>query len=369
MRVATMTTACLWLVARVAGAEIAPETVVTATMAEPQPSWFMVFNSSSPAYIFDADDGQMQGLIALSQYTPAVQPNVSRGEFYAAESYYSRGVRGERTDILAIYDMSTLMPKAEVDIPNKFEPSFYRNHIGLLGNNRHVIVFNMTPAQSVSVVDIEKQMFVGEISTPGCSTIMPVDADGFLMICGDGTLQLIRVDESGEEAERVRSREFFSVADDPIGDNPVASSAGWLFQSFNGMIYEASVDGDRVRIGKPWSLLDDIDSEEGWRIGSSQPMAYNAAHDLLFTLMHVGDIDARDDPATEVWVFKRQQQRRLFRMQTDSPVKSVMVSQEAEPRLLLLGLDATVSIYDGLQLKKLGTIEEVGPSPSALQGF
>ena len=116
-------------------------------------------------------------------------------------------------------------------------------------------------------------------------------------------------------------------------------------------------------------MLDDSDVEAGWRIGSRQPMAYSEAHDLLFTLMHVGDIDARDDPATEVWVFDRQQQRRLIRMELEEPVKSVMVSQEAQPSLLLMGLDATIDVYDALQLRKLRTITEAGPSPSFMQEF
>ena len=227
----------------------------------------------------------------------------------------------------------------------------------------------MTPGQSVSIVDIEQQAFVGEISTPGCSTIMPVGDDGFLMICGDGTLQLIRLNESGQEAQRVRSDVFFSVEDDPIGDKPVASGSGWLFQSYGGMIYEVSVDANRITIARPWSLLDGSDTEAGWRIGSAQPMAFNEPHDLLFTLMHIGDIDARDDPATEVWVFNRQQQRRLFRMQLEKPIWQVFVNQEEQPKLLLLDTDNAIDVYDGLQFKKLNTIEEVGRSPQYLQGF
>ena len=209
MRLTLLSTACILLSISVANAAIKPESVTTTTMGEPQPSWFIAINCYEPAYIFDTNDGQMQGLLALTLYTPALEPNPSRSEFYAAESYYSRGVRGERSDLLVTYDMSTLRPKAEVQIPLKFEPSCYRHHIGLLGNNRHVVVFNMTPGQSVSVIDIEQQTFVGEISTPGCSTIMPVEEDGFLMICGDGTLQLITLDESGMEADRIRSDVFF----------------------------------------------------------------------------------------------------------------------------------------------------------------
>ena len=369
MRVTVSSVVCLFIISASVRAEIAAETITTSTMATPQPSWFIVYGLKIPAYIFDANDGQMQGLLSLSDYTPALQPNLARHEFYAVESFYSRGDRGERSDMLSIFDMSTLTAKAEVTIPQKSESSMYRRHIGLLGDNRHVAILNMTPGQSVSIVDVENREFVGEIATPGCSTIMPVERSSFLLICGDGTLQLIRLGADGKEANRSRSDVFFSVNDDPIGDTPVATQSGWLFQSYGGVIYEASVDGDRVNIAATWSLLDPSDVAGGWRIGSDEPMAHSHEHDLLYTLMHVGTLDERDNPATEVWVFDRQQQQRLARLQLETPVHNVMVTQEAVPKLLLLDENAAVSVYDGLQLKKLRKIHEVGSYAGSLQGF
>ena len=154
-----------------ARAELPAETITTSTMQRPGPSWFIAKSGGLPYYIFDAATGQMQGQLALSYYTPAVQPNLARGEIYAAESYYSRGVRGQRTDLLAIYDMQTLTPVAEVPIPPKYEPSFFPRHIGLLGNGRHLVIFNMTPGQSVSIVDVESRSYRGEIATTGCSLL------------------------------------------------------------------------------------------------------------------------------------------------------------------------------------------------------
>jgi methylamine dehydrogenase heavy chain len=369
MRVTVSTVVCLLIVSASVRADIAAETITTSAMATPQPSWFIVYAWGRSAYIFDADDGQMQGLVSVSNYTPALQPNLARREFYAVESFYSRGDRGERTDILTIFDMATLTQKSEVAIPQKSESSIYRRHIGLLGNNRHVAILNMTPGQSVSIVDIEKQEFIGEIATPGCSTIMPVETNSFLLICGDGTLQLIRLDDDGKEANRSRSDVFFSVNNDPIGDTPVATDSGWLFQSYGGIIYEASVDGDRVEITASWSLLDPSDVAEGWRIGSDEPMAHNHEHGLLYTLMHVGTLDERDEPATEVWVFDRQQQRRLVRLELETPVHNIMVTQESAPKLLLLDEEAAVSVYDAIRLKKLRKIDEVGSYAGTLQGF
>jgi hypothetical protein len=43
---------------------------------------------------------------------------------------------------------------AEIDIPDKAAALRIRQHIGLLDDERHVVVFNMTPGQSVSIIDV-----------------------------------------------------------------------------------------------------------------------------------------------------------------------------------------------------------------------
>ena len=130
-----------------------------------------------------------------------------RKEFYAAESFYSRGTRGDRFDVVTIFDYDNLSPVAEIDIPNKLAVLSMDGHLALTGNGRHLAAFNMTPAQSISVVDVENRSFVGEISTPGCAVMMPVADSDLLMICGDGTLQLLQLDAAGNESNLGCSRQ------------------------------------------------------------------------------------------------------------------------------------------------------------------
>ena len=129
---------------------------------------------------FDAMDGEMKGMLSLSIYTPAVTFWPPRGEFYAAESYLARGVYGERTDIVAIYDYENLSPIAEIEIPNYMARLQVRSHMGLLNNGRHLAVLNMNPGHSVSIVDVEDRIFTHEASTPGCAVIMPVAQNDFM---------------------------------------------------------------------------------------------------------------------------------------------------------------------------------------------
>jgi methylamine dehydrogenase heavy chain len=249
------------------------------TLKTPTPAWFMVTGMEA-SYLFDGDSGEMQGLISHGWYTPAVEPNVAEGEFYLTESFYSRGVTGERTDVVTIVDLPTLSTKAEVVNPPKTGALPFRHHNGLMGNKRFVGVFNMTPAQSISIVDVISRTFVGEISTPGCAMIMPSGDSDFLMICGDGTLQLIRLSDSGTEAKRIRSSKFFVVEEDPVFAQPEKTTTGWLLVSHDGRVFDVNVDGDKINVGKPWTMQNDAP-------GRLRPPARHCPPDAPEGLFHV----------------------------------------------------------------------------------
>jgi methylamine dehydrogenase heavy chain len=354
------------LSANLATAQLEPETPGVSVFPPIADSWFLV-NAHEGSYIFDGASGEMQGLLSHQWMTPAVVNLPERKESYYVESFYSRGVRGTREDVLTIVDMTNLEPIAEVDIPDKAAALWFRHHIGMLGDQRHILVFNMTPAQSVSVIDVVDREFVGEISTPGCAIIMPTGDLAFMMICGDGTLQYIELDANGLEAARERSKAFFSVEEDAVFDKPVLTDRGWLLTSFKGLVYEVIVSGRRMEITKPWSLVTDEDSGENWRPGGSQPFTLHRASGLLYVLMHQGGVDTHHDPGTEAWVFDLQRRQRVARMSFETPASHLLASQEERPRLVAINEDGKVRTYDGLRLRHLLTIDEPGPRPSLLQ--
>jgi methylamine dehydrogenase heavy chain len=322
-----------------------------------------------PANLFDADTGEMLGLLSLSAWTPAVEPSPARNEIYAAESYYSRQVRGERADVLTIYDRQTLAPSHEIGLPEKIAALPFRHYIGLLDDGRHLAVFNMTPGQSVSIVDVQARRFVGEISTPGCALVMPSVDRSFLMLCGDGTLQLIRLDRQGREATRVRSAEFFDIETDPVFDKPVATPEGWLLVSNEGRVFDVAVRGDAITVSEPWSLLDEADREGKWRIGGGQVMAYHAGLDLIITLMHVGEADTHEEPGTEIWIIHRSGQRRMARITLEAPITTLHVTPNDEPLLVAARQAGPIDIFDVRTTVKLRTIAEPGVTAALLQGF
>ena len=354
--------------------EIKPETIGENTLGEPQASWVFIHDFTGPFYVFDVEQGEMKGLLSSTTYTPAVEVDLGRNQIFAAERYYSRLHRGPRTDVVTIYDIATLAPVAEIPIPDKIASLTFPQYISLLDDQKHLAVFNMTPGQSVSLVDVDEQQFVGEVSTPGCALIMPVEDRGFMQACGDGTLQLIRLDRDGNEKSRDRSKVFFGVDEDPIFDKPVPVPGGWLFISFDGQIIEAQADGRKIKLSKPWSILTDeeaeADASHRWRPGAGgQLLSYHRDLDLLFVLMHEGGVDTHEHAGSEVWVFNRASQRRIARIELDSAGNNLHVSQGEDALLSVVGEDGALHVYDVATTSEVRVIKEIGPSPGLVQGF
>ncbi len=369
MQKCILAAAWLALALPVAHAQLTPETVGVETMGAPGKNWF-VAKSRNGGYIYDADTGDMHGLVSFSGFTSAFEIDMARKQFYAPESYLSRAVHGERTDIVAIYDFENLSPVAEIEIPKKAAVLPFRRHVGMLNDGRHFLVFNMTPAQSVTVVNVESREFVGEIPTAGCAIIMPVQERDFLMICGDGTLQLIQLNEDGTEANRERSKDFFEVLEDPIFDRPVPTAAGWLLLSRTGKFREVTVDGSRIRLGEEWMLVDGEDKEAGWLPGGREFISMHQGTGLTYVLMHQAEKEfTHHDPGTEIWVMSARDQRRLERIELEVPAHALYVTQSDEPKLLVLDEEGGLHVYDAITLSLDRSIEDPGPGFAFITGF
>ncbi len=340
-------------------AQVLPEEISVETMPEHGPNWFIA-KSGSGARIFDAENGEMLGLLSLSNRTPAVAPYLPRGEFYAAESYYSRAVHGDRTDIVAIYDYANLNPVAEIGIPNHMARLGVRNHLGLLGNGRHLAVLNMNPGYSVSIVDVVDREFIYEMSTPGCAIILPVAENDFLLICGDGTLQLSQLDISGFEENRVRSEVFFNVRDDAVFDRTARTGDGWLLITHAGVVHEVSTDDDEIHISEGWSIVGE--DEYGWRPGGGEFLDVHRELGLLFVAMHEGPVDTHHDPGEEIWVIDLANRRRVHRLEVEELADHVTVTQETAPKLIVATGEGGTEVYDALTFRHERSIRMPGVS-------
>ena len=152
-------------------------------------------SSTRSSRLIDADSQAFLGMLSAGQFA-TLDVSAARNELYVGETYYSHGSRGTRADLVTVYDMATLGVVAEIEIPTKRANAVVNKaSASLTADGRFLVVFNMNPAMSVSVVDLDKRQFVGEIPTPGCSLVYATVERGFFMLCGDGSLLAITLDE------------------------------------------------------------------------------------------------------------------------------------------------------------------------------
>jgi methylamine dehydrogenase heavy chain len=344
----------------------------TRLLGTPDAHWFAAVGRNI-AYLIDGDAGEVRGSLTLSNFTPALAPALDDDRIYAYGSFYTRGSYGEREDIVQVFDLQTTLPVNEVPIPPKSAGIGHSGMIGLIAG-RFIGVWNITPAMSVSLVDTVEERFLAEISTPGCAGVYPLAA-GFLMACGDGRAQYLRLDAAGSEVARSRSEVFFSTSDDPVFDYAVPTDRGWLFLSLEGQLFEVTVDGDSVAVSAPWSInpadepgATDINgvalaADDDWRVGGSQPFAYNAATGLLVTLMHQGGgQETFEDAGTQIWAFSTRTQRRGYVITLDEgqQASAVQLTGDDQPLLLVsLRGSGELQLRDGLSGRLLRRMADV----------
>lgn len=270
--------------------------------------------------IVDLDSGAFLGMFSTGYLAKGGVFPPGRDEFFVAETYYSRGSRGERTDVLTVYDTDLLAPVAEVELPPKRALNVVADgNATALDDGRFVVVHNMTPATSVSVVDTRARRFVTEIPIPGCALVYASGPRSFFSLCADGSLLAVTLDESGERQELRRSEPFFDPEGDPLGEKGVRVGDTWIFASFEGYAAPVDVTGGVPRPGARWSLLDDADRAASWRVGGSQHLAAHAGLGRLYSLVHQGGVDSHKEPGTELWVYDLAERRRVQRIALEHP--------------------------------------------------
>ncbi|MAE96753.1 MAG: amine dehydrogenase [Deltaproteobacteria bacterium] len=296
------------------------------TLPAPAPHWAWVADPLlRRSTLVDLDRGKTLGMVSAGFGPIMPMLAAGRGEVMVAETHYSRGSRGERTDVLTLYDMRTLAPTAEVVLPPKRAISAVpSNHATLTDDERFAVVFNLTPAASISVVDLAERRLAGEIATPGCSLVYAVSGRRIAMLCLDGALLVIALDEGGGEASRKRSAPFFDPQVDPITEKGVRIGDRWLFASFEGYLHEVDLSGEVPAFAEPWSLFDDGQRSDEWRIGGAQHLALHRKSGRLFALMHQGGVDTHKESGSEVWVYDLAGRKLLQRIELESPGLTIM---------------------------------------------
>ncbi len=360
-------------------AEIRPETmgVIQTLPSTYPPHWVIVqdsafFHMSDGKFIVidaDSDDpaARFKGMLNASFIAQFHQAK-TRPEMYVAETFHSRGNRGVRTDVLTIYDKTTLAPVDEVIVPAKRVsaiPTEY--YLQLVDDEKLALIFNFSPATSVSVVDIEAREFLAEIPTPGCALAYPMAGRAFASLCADGSMLSIQIDEDGGQASSHRTEPFFDAANDPLMEKATIIDGLGYFPTFLGNVYPVDLNGSTPDIGKPWSLVGE--EEGGWRPGGLQ-LTGSDADGRLYVLMHPqGNDGSHKAPGVEVWVFDPKKKRRVQRIELAVPAISIAVTRDNAPLLVATNINLEVDVYSVSNGEYLRTIGDFGQeTPFMLYG-
>jgi methylamine dehydrogenase heavy chain len=360
------TTLVVFLSGTVAQADIALETLGQKTLGELGDHTLLINTFDNRAVIYDTDSQEMLGMLSLGLNANAVEIDKEQGVIHVAENYFSRLARGERTDVVTTYEIKTLSAVSEVIIPPKHSSgSPMRHYSGVLDDGRFMLVNNITPAQSISVVNLKEGEFVGEIPTPGCGLVYPLAGLSFMQLCGDGTAQHISLTDSGTEVTRTRSEKFFDLENDPLMEKPVSTDTGWVFNTFKGKVYRVSHDGEF----KVEALFTITDEDGAWRVGGIQPLSYHRGSNLLLALMHEGGEDTHKDHGTQVWIYDLGSQQQVHRFVLDNPASAIQVSQDQDPRMYAAFVATSqVDIYDLRKNKLVGSLTGIS-TPTILQNL
>jgi methylamine dehydrogenase heavy chain len=206
------------------------------------------------------------------------------------------------------------------------------------------LVFNFTPASSVTVVDLVNRKAVGEVDIPGCSLVYPSGARGFSTLCSSGTLLTIRLDANGQVAGRSETKPFNPLDTDPLFTSSATIGGVRYFPSLQGRIQPLDMKGDDVKVLADWPLVSAADAAGHWRPSGWQLIASDEK--LLYVVMQ-GDAHegTHKDPGNEVWVFNPATKARVKRFRLVRPGSSISLTHTADP-LLLVQAGERLDVYD-----------------------
>ncbi|WP_181184425.1 MULTISPECIES: amine dehydrogenase large subunit [Cupriavidus] len=322
-----------------------PETLKVETMPPRTAHMAYTFDISSLGdgrlAVYDLDRKKVLGQRGAG-LMPGIAQSPDHRFTYVATTYFSRGSTGDRTDVLEIHDNRTLQKVGEVVLPAKHGQqvtSLFNTTVSEEG--AFVFVTNMTPATSMTIVDVAARKVVNEIDTAACVLAYPSGPRSFTSLCESGKALTVTLDEAGKEVKREQSDRFIDVEHDPVFTHAEHYGSGYVFVSFGGEVKTADFSASPARFGAPWQLLSKLDAKQGWLPGGLQPFAVHKASHRLYVAMHQDTAGANGgshkEGGTEIWVFDLNTHRRLARWPVVKakllPMLTLSVTQDDEPIL------------------------------------
>lgn len=324
------------------------------------------FAAITQQFVIDGSTGEVLGMTDggfLPQPLPAED-----GSFLAQVStVFERVARGKRTDYVEVFDPETLLPTADIELPDapRFLVGTYQWMNALTPDNKNLLFYQFSPAPAVGVVDLEAKKFDRMIDVPDCYHIFPASPDVFYMNCRDGSLA--RVDMSGAEPEISNTQVFHTEEELLINHPAYAMRSGRLvWPTYTGKIFQMDLTAEGAAFREPVEALTEAERAEGWRPGGWQQTAYHRKSDRIFLLVDQRDQWRHKAPSRFVVVLNGAGER-LARFEFGHEIDSINVSQDDEPLLYALSAGTqTLHIYDAASGEELRSVDQLGRGPQIL---
>ena len=285
-----------------------------------------------------------KGIVGASGFA-SFQHSKSRPELYSAQSFYSRGTYGERTDVVVITDTASLKPIGEIIIPSKRQQVVtQKNSFQLTDDEGMGLVMNFTPAASVTIVDLVNLKVLGEIAIPGCNFVFPTGKRGFSTLCADGSLATYGLSVEGAVTSSSRTEAFIDIDADPIFVKNAIVDGITYFPSFQSRIQPVDFRTDKPRVLDDWNMVPAELHKQNWRPSGWQIIAGN--DEELFVLMQADGKDgSHKDGGTEVWVFKPVPGKLQRRIELGTAGVSIAVTRSKPSYLVVTNADMLLDVY------------------------
>jgi methylamine dehydrogenase heavy chain len=317
-------------------------------------------------HLFDGDSYRRLGQIDAG-FQPSVALSPDGTITAVATTYFARGSRGTRTDVVEFTDNRTLSNVGEIVLPTKraeTAPTYF--NLAYSADGHFLYAAYITPAASFGVLDPAHRAVLAEIDTAGCVLVIPSGPNRVSSICESGRLLTVTLDAQGHEASRAMSEAFFDADKDPVFAQGIPTNEGYAFLSFLGEVHEVDLRGAQPKFAPPWSLVSA--AEKGrWRPGADQVGAIHRALGRLYVTMHPGGEGTHKDGGTEIWVFDLASHHRIARWpppaRAPSRITAVQVSQDAAPVLFAATEHADVAVLDALTGRVRHVEKHLGQTP------
>lgn len=317
-------------------------------------------------HLYDGDTHRRLGQVDAG-FTPGFNLSPDRSTLVVATTYFARGSRGARTDVVEFTDNTTLATKREIVLPPKrlqAVPTLF--NVAYSSDGHFLYVAYMTPAASFGVLDPAKGTVLAEIDTAGCVLTIPSGPNRVSSLCESGRLLTVTLDDSGHEASRSMSDPFFDPDKDPVFAQGIVSARGFTFLSFLGQVHEIDLSDTQPVFLPPWSLVSATERGQ-WRPGGEQVGAIHLALGKLYVPMHRGGEGSHKDGGTELWVFDVARHQRLARWPLKGAglkaVVAVNITQDASPLVFAATDAADLAILDAGTGQVRHVEKDVGQTP------